>query len=85
MTLGKNKALIKRQDAPATTTDGLIIPDAAREKPDYGKIIAVGAAVTDWKVGNVVTFPKWCGFQVTIPGDPEDYLIIDDDEIWMAL
>ena len=85
MTLGKDKVLLKREDAPETTSGGLKIPDAAREKPDYGQVIAVGSEVTNWKVGDKVTFPKWCGFQVTIPGDPDDYLIIFEDEVWMAL
>ena len=83
--LGKDKVLVKRQEAPETTLGGLKIPDAARERPDLGLVIAVGSDVTNWKIDDKVTFPRWSGFQITIPGDPDDYLIIFENEIWMAL
>lgn len=85
MTLGKDKVLVKREDAPEKTVGGLKIPDAARERPDYGVVVGAGAGVEDWKVGDRVTFPRWCGFAVTLPNDDADYLVIFQDEIWMAL
>jgi chaperonin GroES len=85
MKLGRDKVLVKRDDAPETMGK-FIVPDAAKEKPDYGTVIEVGSEVVDWKKDQRVIFPKWCGFQVTVPSDEEgDYLIIFQDEIWMAL
>jgi chaperonin GroES len=85
MTIGRNKVFVKREKAPETTAGGLTIPDAAREKPDYGEVIAVGADVKDWKVGDKVTFPKWVGFIVVLPNDNSDYLVVFEDEIWLAI
>jgi co-chaperonin GroES (HSP10) len=86
MTVGRDKVLVERGEAPKTTRGGLLdIPDAARERPDYGTVIAVGWEVTDWHVGDKVIYPKWSGFMTTIPGDDRDLLILFANEIWMSI
>lgn len=85
MKLGKDKVLVRRAPAPETVGEGgLKIPDAARERPDFGEVVAVGPEVTSWEPGDKVVFPKWCGFQVVLPNDDTDYLVIFEDEIWLV-
>ncbi len=67
---------------------GIIIPDTAKEKPQQGKVIAVGnGRVTDKgdvlpldvKVGDTVLFGKYSGAEIKLEG--KDYLIVREDEI----
>ena len=65
-----DRVVIERIDAEAKTTGGIIIPDTAQEKPQQGKVIAVGPGgrdesgkliPIDVKVGNRILFGKWSG------------------------
>lgn len=80
-----DKVLVKRIEYEDKTPGGIIIPDAAKEKAQHGKVIAVGPGRTTTegktlpvgvKVGDKVFFGKYAG---TEAGD--DYLIIKEDEI----
>ena len=85
MTVGSDKVLILRTPALETTKSGILtLPDAVREKPDYGEVIAVGSDVKDWKVGDKVYFPRWVGFQVLVPKDDRDLLVVWGSEIWFS-
>lgn len=70
------------------TRGGLYIPDTAKEKPQQGKIIAVGPGkvseqgeriVPDVKAGDTVLYGKYSGTEVTVEG--EDYLILRESDI----
>ena len=61
------------------TAGGLYIPDAAKEKPQRGKIEAVGSEVKDVKVGDTVLFDKYSGSKITI--DSSEYLILKEEDI----
>lgn len=80
-----DRVLIKRVEVEETTTSGIIIPDAAKEKAQTGLVIAVGpgrttesgATITPAvKTGDTVYFGKYAGTQA---GD--DFLIIKEDEL----
>ena len=80
--------LVRRIDADEKTAGGIIIPDTAKEKPQRGEIIAVGAGARteegklvplDVKVGDEVLFGKWSGTEVKIDG--EDLLIMKESDI----
>ena len=67
---------------------GIIIPDSAKEKPQQGKVIAVGAGkadkdgkriALDVKEGDTILFGKYSGQEVKVDG--EDYLIMREDEV----
>lgn len=81
-----DRVLIKRLDTQEKTASGLYIPDAAREKGQQGKVIAVGPGrIHDGKniplavqVNDTILFGKYSGTQIDA-GD--DYLIIREDEI----
>ena len=71
-----------------TVKGGIIIPDTAKEKPQQGKIVAVGPGRTDdngnrvtpeVKKGDVVLYGKYAGTEVTVEGT--DYLIVRESDI----
>jgi chaperonin GroES len=84
----RDRVFVKFSTEEEMTAGGLIIPDAAKEKPQKGTIIAVGSGkVTDdgkrqpleVKVGDTVLFDKYSGSKVKI--DDEEYLIIREEDI----
>ena len=77
------------QPAPAEkkTSGGIIIPDTAKEKPQKGKVIAVGPGKDDVsmtvKKGDTVLYGKYAGQELHHKG--EDYLIMREDDILIIL
>ncbi|QOZ26925.1 co-chaperone GroES [Bradyrhizobium sp. CCBAU 51753] len=87
-----DRVVVKRIDAEEKTAGGIIIPDAAKEKPSQGEVIAVGPGgrdesgkltPIDVKVGDRVLFGKWSGTEVKIDG--EDLLIMKESDIMGVL
>ena len=83
-----DRVLVRRIDADEKTAGGIIIPDTAKEKPQRGEVIAVGAGLRtedgkllplDVNVGDEVLFGKWSGTEVKIDG--EDLLIMKESDI----
>jgi chaperonin GroES len=87
-----DRVLIKRIEEKETVKGGIIIPDTAKEKPQEGEVIAVGAGKInekgdrislDVKAGDRVLFGKYSGTEIKV--DDEDYLILREDEILAKL
>ena len=87
-----DRVVIERTDAEVKTTGGIIIPDSAQEKPQQGKVIAVGSGGRDEsgklipigvKVGDRILFGKWSGTEVKIDG--VEYLIMKESDIMGVL
>src|SRR5580704_1928845 len=87
-----DRVVIERVDAEAKTAGGIIIPDTAQEKPQEGKVIAVGPGGRDengklipieLKVGDRILFGKWSGTEVKIDGI--DYLIMKESDVMGVL
>ena len=83
-----DRIVVKALDAQEKTKSGLVLPDSAKEKPQEGKVIAVGpgslldeGAVKSLEVknGDRVLYGKYSGTEVSIQGD--DYLILREDEV----
>jgi len=82
-----NRVLIRRLAQKETAKGGIIIPDSAKEKPQEGEVIAVGAGKTekgrrvplDVNVGDRILFGKYTGNDIKI--DDQDYLILNEEEI----
>ena len=82
-----DRVLIKRIEEKETVKGGIIIPDTAKEKPQEGEVIAVGAGriekgariPLDVKAGDRVLFGKYSGSEIKI--EDEEYLILKEDEI----
>ena len=87
-----DRVVVKRIDAEAKTSGGIIIPDTAKEKPQQGEVIAVGPGgrdeagkliPIDVKAGDRVLFGKWSGTEVKI--DDVEYLIMKESDIMGVL
>ena len=83
-----DRVLIKRVEEEEKTKGGIIIPDTAKEKPQEGKVIAVGPGARDEngklqpldvKKGDRILFGKWSGTEVKIDGD--DLLIMKESDV----
>ena len=84
----QDRLIVKRLDEEEKTKGGIIIPDSAKEKPQEGKVIAVGKGKVledgkvqplDVKKGNKVLFSKYSGTEINIEG--EEHLIIREDDV----
>ena len=87
-----DRIVVERMEAEAKTSGGIILPDAAKEKPQKGKVIAVGAgklldsgkrATPDVKAGDTVLFGKYSGSEVKVDG--VEYLIMREGDILAKL
>ncbi|MCH9806636.1 MAG: co-chaperone GroES [Alphaproteobacteria bacterium] len=83
-----DRVVVKRVDSETKTAGGIIIPDSAAEKPQEGKVIAVGPGARgddneivalDVKEGDRILFGKWSGTEVKIDGD--ELLIMKESDI----
>jgi chaperonin GroES len=83
-----DRVLVKRIEEKESVRGGIIIPDTAKEKPQEGEVIAVGAGKLtdkgeriplDVKAGDRILFGKYSGNDIKI--DEQEYLILREDEI----
>lgn len=78
-----DRVLVQPQEAETKTASGIIIPDSAKEKPQQGKVVAVGSGKKDHKmtvkVGDTVLYGKYSGTELKLDGN--DYLIMREDDI----
>ena len=87
-----DRVVVTRIDAEEKTTGGIIIPDTAKEKPQEGRVVAIGPGgrdengkliPIDVKIGDRVLFGKWSGTEVKIDGI--EYLIMKESDIMGVL
>ena len=83
-----DRIIVERIEEEETSSGGIIIPDTAKEKPQQGKVVAVGKGriekdgkVTplDVKAGDTVLFGKYAGQEIKVQGG--EYLIIREEEV----
>jgi len=82
-----DRVLVRRLEEKETAKGGIIIPDTAKEKPQEGEVMAIGAGKIekgkrvplDVKVGDRILFGKYTGNDITI--DDQEYLILREEEI----
>ena len=83
-----DRVLVRRVEAEEKTAGGIIIPDTAKEKPQEGEVVSVGAGAKsedgkvtplDVKAGDRILFGKWSGTEVRVNG--EDLLIMKESDI----
>jgi chaperonin GroES len=87
-----DRVVLTRVDADEKTAGGILIPDTAKEKPQEGRVVAIGPGgrdengtliPIDVKVGDRVLFGKWSGTEVKIDGI--EYLIMKESDIMGVL
>jgi chaperonin GroES len=83
-----DRVIVKRLEEEKKSAGGIIIPDAAAEKPVKGEVVAVGSGkktddgksiALDVKVGDVILFGKYSGSEVKVDG--QDLLVMREDDI----
>lgn len=83
-----DRLIVKRLNEETKTKGGLFIPDAAKEKPQEGEVLAVGNGKTgedgkkiplDVKVGDRILFSKYSGTEIKLDG--EEYLIMREEDV----
>lgn len=83
-----DRVVIKALEREEKTKSGILLPDTAKEKPQEGKVVAVGTGkmldngtrvALDVKEGDKVIFSKYAGTEVKIDG--EDYLILSERDV----
>lgn len=82
-----DRVVVKAAKAVEKTSGGIILPDTAKEKPQEGKVIAVGpgkdGVAMTVKEGDKVLYGKYAGQEINYKG--EDYLIMREDDILVIL
>jgi len=83
-----DRVLVSRIEEESKTAGGIIIPDSAKEKPQEGKVIAVGSGTKDdsgkvtqldVKKGDLILFGKWSGTEVKLDG--KELIIMKESDI----
>ncbi len=78
-----DRVVVQPQEAETKTASGLFIPDTAKEKPQRGKIVAVGSGKKDepmeLKEGDIVLYGKYAGTEINVDGT--DYLIMRQSDV----
>ena len=83
-----DKILVRRLEAVDVTKGGIVLPDAAKEKPKEGKVIALGdgkllddgtRAKFQVKKGDRILFSSFAGTEITV--EAEEYLIMSEDDV----
>ena len=86
------RVVIEVAESDVTTASGIVLPDTAKEKPQKGKVVAVGTgklldngerAAMEVKVGDGVVFSKYAGSEIKV--DDKDYLIVRESDILAIL
>ena len=84
-----DRILVKRIEEGEQKIGGIIIPDTAKEKPQQGKVVAVGSGkvkedgtriAMDVKAGDTILFGKYSGQEIKLDG--EEFLIMREDEVF---
>ncbi len=87
-----DRVVVKPSEAEEKTKGGIILPDSAKEKPQQGKVVAVGPGKTSdsgatikmaLKKGDTVLYGKYSGTEITVDG--EEYLIMRESDILAVL
>jgi len=87
-----DRVVLQRLEAEDTTQGGIVLPDAAKEKPQKGKVVAVGPGRVlddgsrvglEVAKGDTVLFGKYAGTEVTIDG--EEYVIMKESDLLAML
>jgi chaperonin GroES len=83
----RDRVLVRRLEEKETAKGGIIVPDSAKEKPQEGEVVVVGAGKMekghrvplDVKVGDRILFGKYTGNEIKLDG--QEYLIVREEEI----
>jgi len=82
--------LVAPLDEEKCTSSGIVLPESHEEKPQEGKVVAIGATMTSdygtkisapCKKGEIIVFKKWAGSEYKPEGEDKEYLFVKFDEV----
>ena len=85
-----DRVILEQEEPENKTASGIVLPDTAQEKPQTGKVVAVGPGKTTdegklipsaVKVGDTVVFSKYGGTELKDPESSKDFIIISEKDI----
>ncbi len=74
-----DRVVLQQIELEETTKSGIILPDSAKEKPEQGKVVAIGSDVKEVKVGDTVLYSKYGPTEVKV--DDQDYMIVKEEDV----
>jgi chaperonin GroES len=75
----KDRVFVSYTEETEKTAGGIYVPDTAKEKPQRGKVEAVGSEVKEIKVGDIVLFDRYSGSRVKV--NEAEHLIIKEEDV----
>jgi chaperonin GroES len=75
----KDRVFVSYSEELEKTSGGIYVPDVAKEKPQKGKVQAIGSEVKNVKVGDTILFDKYSGTKVNF--ENTEYLILKEEDI----
>ena len=88
-----DRIVVKALDAQEVTKGGIVLPDSAKEKPQEGKVVAIGKGkvldngqhqTPEVKVGDRILYGKYSGTEITTK-EGEEYLIMREDDVFAII
>ena len=80
----QDRVIVRRTEEETTSPGGILIPDAAAEKPSRGEVVAVGEVrPLDLKVGDKILFGKYSGTEIKV--DSEELLVMKEDDVMAVI
>lgn len=74
-----DRVVVEQLESEETTASGIILPDSAKEKPEEGKVVAIGKDVAEVAVGDTVLYSKYGPNEVKVDG--KEYMIVKEEDI----
>jgi chaperonin GroES len=75
----KDRVFVSYTEETEKTPGGIYVPDTAKEKPQRGKVEAVGSEVKEIKVGDIILFDRYSGSKVKV--NETEHLIIKEEDV----
>lgn len=78
-----NKIVVAPVEVETKTPSGIYLPDSTKERPQTGRVVAVGPRAEMLAVGQTVMYSKYGGSEITVDG--AEYIVLTEDDIYVIL
>ncbi len=81
----QNRIIVRPTESADKTPGGIIVPDAAKEKPLQGRVLAIGVKVEEVRPNDTITYSKYAGTELKLEDEEEPCLILSEDDVLAVL
>lgn len=81
----QNRIIVRPTESEDKTPGGIIVPDAAKEKPLSGRVLAIGIKVGEVAVNDIISYSKYAGTEMKLEDEEEPCLILSEDDVLAIL